>query len=55
MDKINRIQNRTEEDNHKQRGATCTKERFLQHPGPGRAFKGLEACETVLQERFDWR
>ena len=27
----------------------------MQPPGPGRAFKGIRCCETVLQCGFNWR
>ena len=33
----------------------CTKERFHNTPGAPTGFQGFRRCETVLQERFDWR
>ena len=38
-----------EEDNHKQRGTGCTKERFRNPPDPGRRFKGLGVAKRYCR------
>ena len=47
-------------DQNRKKTTTNNEERLrkgavLQLPGPGRAFQGVRDCETVLQERFNWR